>query len=239
MSVSGALLVLAVVVLVRPWAAPPRAVVPPVRPSPAREPRLGFVAGGPLWGAALAVCLLSVPPAAVAVALHPTAMTWWRRRTVRIERDRGVIRALPDAVDLLVVAIGAGLTARSAIAAAAPWVPEPIGSALGDALARSDRGEALAIALAGSCRPLGDAVLPMVSLLGGDTGDTAGGARLPALIRLGDEARRRRRADAQERARRLPVSMLLPLVVCVLPAFVLIGIVPLLLASVGELGFTP
>ncbi|MEZ5168111.1 MAG: type II secretion system F family protein [Acidimicrobiales bacterium] len=57
-----------------------------------------------------------------------------------------------------------------------------------------------------------------------------GGAVLPTLLRVGDEARRRRRVEAQERARRLPVTMLLPLVVCVLPAFGLLAVAPLLLA---------
>ena len=40
---------------------------------------------------------------------------------------------------------------------------------------------------------------------------------------------------AEEAARRLPVQLLFPLVLCVLPAFVLLAVVPLLLAAVPQL----
>ena len=44
-----------------------------------------------------------------------------------------------------------------------------------------------------------------------------------------------RRRRAEEAARRLPVQLLFPLVLCVLPAFVLLAVVPLLLAAVPQL----
>ncbi|MEM1334182.1 MAG: hypothetical protein AAGG08_12050, partial [Actinomycetota bacterium] len=48
---------------------------------------------------------------------------------------------------------------------------------------------------------------------------------------LSADAARHRRAHAQAAARRLPVLLSLPLVTCVLPAFVLLGIAPALLAA--------
>ena len=44
-----------------------------------------------------------------------------------------------------------------------------------------------------------------------------------------------RRREAEERARRLPVQLLFPLVVCVLPAFGLLAVVPLLAGSLPAL----
>ena len=57
-----------------------------------------------------------------------------------------------------------------------------------------------------------------------------------SLTQAADEARLHRQRTVEARARRLPVLMLFPLVMCVLPAFVLLTIVPLLLASLGDLG---
>ena len=56
------------------------------------------------------------------------------------------------------------------------------------------------------------------------------------LDHLAQEARLRRRADAESRARTLPVRMSFPLVVCVLPAFVLVAIAPALMAALSSLG---
>jgi hypothetical protein len=53
----------------------------------------------------------------------------------------------------------------------------------------------------------------------------------PALQRLADAERRRRRRAVEARIRRLPVLLLLPLVLCVLPAFVLMTLVPVGLAA--------
>ena len=46
---------------------------------------------------------------------------------------------------------------------------------------------------------------------------------------------RTRRVAAEEAARRIPVTMLFPLVMCVLPAFALLTVVPILAATLGDL----
>lgn len=55
----------------------------------------------------------------------------------------------------------------------------------------------------------------------------------PALLAEAESERDRARAELERAAERLGVRVLLPLGICVLPAFVLLGVVPVLIAVVG------
>jgi pilus assembly protein TadC len=55
------------------------------------------------------------------------------------------------------------------------------------------------------------------------------------LDRVSVDCRLRRRRAAEEAARRLPVTLLFPLVLTTLPAFALLTIVPLLVGSFSSL----
>ena len=56
-----------------------------------------------------------------------------------------------------------------------------------------------------------------------------------AMTRLADDLRRSARADVESRARAVGVKAAIPLGVCLLPAFVLVGVVPLVAGSLGVL----
>ena len=58
----------------------------------------------------------------------------------------------------------------------------------------------------------------------------------PALDLVAADLRLRARRRAEVRARRVPVRMLFPLVTCILPAFVLLSVVPMVAASLRDLG---
>jgi Flp pilus assembly protein TadB len=58
---------------------------------------------------------------------------------------------------------------------------------------------------------------------------------VPAVERLADDLARSARADTEEAARAVGVKAALPLGLCLLPAFVLIGIVPLVVALLANL----
>ena len=69
--------------------------------------------------------------------------------------------------------------------------------------------------------------------------DRSGAPLGPTLERLSIEARAERRRLADADARRLPVRLSFPLVGCTLPAFVLLGIAPAILAALTSLGGVP
>ncbi len=75
-------------------------------------------------------------------------------------------------------------------------------------------------------RPLCDALL---------ASDRLGAPVGPVLARLAAEERTALRRRAEAHARRVPVRLLFPLVFLVLPAFVLLTVVPGLAAGLGRL----
>ncbi|MCE7884730.1 MAG: hypothetical protein DYH08_12885 [Actinobacteria bacterium ATB1] len=63
-----------------------------------------------------------------------------------------------------------------------------------------------------------------------------GGESAATLSALASDQRLRRRLRAQAEARTLSVRILVPLVFCILPAFGLLTVVPMLAHAVGGLG---
>ena len=66
--------------------------------------------------------------------------------------------------------------------------------------------------------------------------ESLGASLADATAELATDVRRARRAAMAERARTAPVKMLFPLVFLVLPAFLLLTVVPVLLTTVRSIG---
>lgn len=99
-----------------------------------------------------------------------------------------------------------------------------------------DRAVAVAAAAAGRAglAPPDDAVDAVLAFA------TRAGVPVAGLLRAeADETRRAARADAAARAARLESRMLLPLGLCILPAFVLLGVVPIALAIISSTALIP
>ncbi len=183
--------------------------------------------------AVLVAAAALVPPLAPAAAL-----AWWARRRLRDRRRRleeaaEVRRALPDVVDLLRLTTTAGLSLALAHPLVAQHATGAVATALRQAAAATDRGIARADALVGALAPLGDRARALADVLGDHL--RYGVPLLPGLDRLGLELRLDRRRAAELDARQVPVRLLGPLVSCVLPAFALLTVVPLLVASLEAL----
>jgi len=162
---------------------------------------------------------------------------WWRElqhRRRRRHRDAQVVVQLPDVVDLLRLTTAAGLPAGRALIVVGARPGGPVGEAFHRSAVGLDRGAALADVLPPLAEACGG---PARSLLDALVDHERYGTPLgPALDRLAVESRLKRRRQAEEAARRLPVLLLFPLVFTTLPAFLLLAVVPLVAGSLTALG---
>ncbi len=155
-----------------------------------------------------------------------------RRRHQR-HHARLLDAAFPELLDLVVVSVQAGLLPADALRDAATLVEPPLRHALDAVEARLSRGERFADALQALVEELGPRALGLVATVVAT--DRHGLPLAPALDRLADEARDHRRRLAEATARELPVRMSFPLVLCTLPSFALVAIVPLLVGALSSL----
>jgi tight adherence protein C len=158
-------------------------------------------------------------------------MNWRRGRHRRDGSHR--IELLPDLVELIVIALRAGTTPAAALSLVAPNSPAPLRPALAEVEHRLRRGQRLADALPAFIELLGHEATVFVDALA--TADRYGLPLAPVLDRLADDIRAERRRRAEAQARTLPVKLAFPLVVCTLPSFVLLAIVPALLGALSTL----
>lgn len=209
---------------------------PPGSPRRPIGPRLGPILGVAMVGAAVAGVVASGVPIP-AVAAGGVIVAAGRMRSVAAARRRAqreVARDAPDLVDLLAVAAAAGHPAHRCLHAVAERAPPSVRDPVRSTCRRIDRGVPLAVAVDDVRRGLGWLGDPVADAL--VDAFRTGAPLQPALGRVVAVARDRRRREAEAEARRLPVLLLFPLVCCILPAFGLLAVVPLVAASVRSLG---
>lgn len=178
-------------------------------------------------GVALLVALLM---ASVSLPLGCTIglVGWHLPGWIGVRTDRRRRRALDDeivlAVELLAVSAHTGSSVSQALGVVTQHVPGALGASLRGVSDASTAGIRLDEALEHVVVQLGDPVVPLVAVLRAAhlDGDPLG----PALARLGDRLHAELRNRSETEARRLSVRLVLPLVCCTLPGFVLIGIAP-------------
>jgi tight adherence protein C len=162
------------------------------------------------------------------------APEWSLSRGIRVRRSQAA-RELPLLLDVVAAAAGAGLTGQLAVRRATSAVRGPLADALDEAFRRVDLGGRWGDELFGAADRL---ALPdlhrAVAVL--TRGDTVGSPLADALSEIAREARDTRRDLVAERARTAPVKMLFPLVFLVLPAFLLLTVVPVLVTTIRSIG---
>lgn len=164
----------------------------------------GMLAGAVAAVVAWIVLGRSEPPAA-------------RRRRERLRRD------LPTAVDLLAAVLAAGGSFDRAL----DVVGRGIGGPVGEELLRIRHQLDLGVDPGTVWRAVADH--PQLAPLGraAQRANESGASIAAAVRRLGDELRARARAEVEARAKTVEVRAAAPLGACFLPAFVLLGVVPL------------
>jgi tight adherence protein C len=196
-------------------------------PDPAVDRQVGAVAVAALLAGAV------WPAAALVVIGIGVALPRWRARADRRRRSAQVVAELPELVDLFTLAIGAGLTVPLAVEAVSRRSNGPTGSALAAAAGRARLGQPLPDALGQVVAEIGEPARALVGALAST--ERYGTPLLPELARVGAEARLIRRRASEVAARRLPVQLLFPLVLCTLPAFALLAVAPLLASAFDTL----
>ncbi|MET0662024.1 MAG: type II secretion system F family protein [Ilumatobacteraceae bacterium] len=206
-------------------------------PAPQRAPRLigRRRPGAVVRTVAVGVALLAVGGPFVAVAV---LATWWaarRMRPVLAARRLAarVDRAVPDAIEMFVLTIHAGLSPVQAVRELAVAVPAEVRSGFAAVVHRLDRGEPFAQAVLALPERLGGGMVAFADLIAG--ADRYGVPIGPVLESLALDVRATRRRIDEADARRLPVRLSFPLVICTLPSFVLLAIAPALIAALSSL----
>ncbi|MGE3835861.1 MAG: type II secretion system F family protein [Acidimicrobiia bacterium] len=184
-----------------------------------------------------AVAAVLVVPISPVLAPVVVAGAWGldlrRRHGERHAIEAAVQESLPEAVDLLALAVGAGLTVPLAVAAVGRRGDGPVAAGLARVAGEVGQGRRCADALDDLPAELGEAVRPLVGVLA--AAERYGAPLGQSLERLASEVRDQHRRRAEEAARRVPVKLLFPLVCCVLPAFALLTVVPMLAGAFGAL----
>ncbi len=189
--------------------------------------------------------LVGGPPGLLAGALLG-AGAWWglgRLEDPAVVRRRALLAAdLPVAADLLAAGVAAGAGVEEVALAVADGLDGPVGQELrrvvalvrlgadpGDAW-RSFAAPATGTSGAAGRDPDGAAAFGRAVA----RALVAGAPLAPALARVAAEQRARHRARAELAARRVGVLAVGPLTLCFLPAFVLVGVVPVVVGVLGE-----
>jgi tight adherence protein C len=199
-----------------------------LRADPAADHRAGVAV------ALAVVALVAGPVPAIALGIAASLRVRWGR--LRAERGpdlAGVERDLPDLVDLLALAVGAGLSVPAALPVVAPVAPASLRDDLTSVVDAVAGGRPSDEAVAGLADRWGAPGRPLVHALADHL--RYGTPALPALERVAIEARTRRRRAGEVRARKLPVLLLFPLVLCTLPAFGLLTVAPLVAGTFDSL----
>ena len=154
----------------------------------------------------------------------PLAYVWRRRR----ERHEAIEYELPELIDLLVVAVEAGLSLGGALRIASREVAGPLGEELRLTLQEQNLGLSTREALE-NLSVRADTPGMRIVVRGIVQGETLGMSIGQVMRNLATEMRKIRKAAAEERAQKAPIKIIFPLVFLIGPAMMIVLVVPALL----------
>lgn len=206
----------------------------PVDPAPASAPVslrqrhavLAIAAGGGAWfviGGTVGV-VAAVASAAAAWAV----LTRSEPASLRHEREAAA-RELPHLVDLLGSTLRSGAEPMTSLEVVCGAMPGPAARRLAPVLARAQLGDDDAWASVAA----DDVLAPLGRALA--RSQRTGAPVVDMVDRLAEELEREANAALEDRARRVGVAAAVPLGICLLPAFMLLGIVPTVAALLSSI----
>ncbi|MEV6397215.1 type II secretion system F family protein [Streptomyces sp. NPDC051907] len=192
-------------------------------------------------GALIAACVLIGGATGTVVGLAAAfgARRWQRgrERAVSGDQDPGLLtdpaveRQLPLAADLLAACISAGAGPREAAQAVGESLGGPVGERLARAAAELRLGGEPARAWGWFGRIPGAAALARCL----ERADSTGAPAAQAVSRLAERCRADRARAAAARGRRAQVLITAPVGLCFLPAFLAVGVAPVVIGLAGGL----
>jgi Flp pilus assembly protein TadB len=172
--------------------------------------------------------VVGIVAAAVVLLLVPRLLGRMESRAERVRRT-ALDRQAPLLADLLAATLATGATFRASLGAVAKAIGEPTAGALGPALVAMDLG-ADPVEAWRSCGGTGAHALVIDAVA---RSAESGAPVSRVLARLADDLRREHRVVVEVAARSAGVRAVAPLAACFLPAFVLLGVVPVVASLAG------
>jgi tight adherence protein C len=194
---------------------------------------------GAAIGALLALLLLKggimlVVGAAVGLAFGWTAPEFWLGGRVKA-RQKAILLAIPDSLDLLTISVRAGLGFDAALGKVVEKLKGPLTDEFRRALAEVRVGKARRDALR-DIIPRTE-VPALTSFIGAIIQAEQLGVSISKVLQVQSEQLRiERRQRAEEQAAKAPIKMLFPLVGCIFPALFIVILGPALILIVKNLG---
>jgi tight adherence protein C len=199
-----------------------------------------------LTAIAAALLLLWLVPAmggsiifAVVLAVAAGAGGWFApvyyvelKRRSRMEL---IDKQMPDMIDLLVVTIEAGLGILASMRVASESMSDPLGQELRLTLQEQRMGLSVGQAIESLGRRA-DAPNMRIFVRAITQGERLGVSIGTTMRNLSLEMRKRRRAMAEERAQKMPIKMLFPLIFFIFPALFIVILTPMMINIVDALG---
>jgi tight adherence protein C len=153
----------------------------------------------------------------------------------RRKRMELIDKQMPDLIDLLVVTIEAGLGILASMRVASESMIDPLGQELRLTLQEQRMGLSVGQAIESLGRRA-DAPNMRIFVRAITQGERLGVSIGTTMRNLSVEMRKRRRAIAEERAQKMPLKMLFPLIFFIFPALFIVILTPMIINIADALG---
>jgi len=185
----------------------------------------------PAMGASIVFAVVLAVAAGVGGWFAPLYYVELKRR----KRSEMIDRQLPDMIDLLVVTIEAGLGILASMRVASDSMSDPLGQELRLTLQEQRMGLTVGQAIE-SLGKRADSPNMRIFVRALTQGERLGVSIGTTMRNLSLEMRKRRRAMAEERAQKMPIKMLFPLIFFIFPALFIVILTPMIINIVDALG---
>ena len=153
----------------------------------------------------------------------------------RRSRMELIDKQMPDMIDLLVVTIEAGLGVLASMRVASETMSDPLGQELRLTLQEQRMGLSVGQAIESLGRRA-DAANMRIFVRAITQGERLGVSIGTTMRNLSVEMRKRRRAIAEERAQKMPIKMMFPLIFFIFPALFIVILTPMVISIADALG---